>query len=75
MDKVLVVDCREATQVARVMHRSGWTQATVERVIAQQATRAARRAIADAVIFNEGLTLDSSIPWYTACGRRGARTL
>lgn len=56
--KVLVVDCGEATQVARVMRRSGWTQAMVERVVAQQATRAARRAIADAVIFNEGLTLE-----------------
>lgn len=56
--KVLVVDCSEATQVARVMHRSGWTQAMVERVIGQQATRHARRAIADAVIFNEGLTLE-----------------
>lgn len=56
--KVLVVDCSEATQVTRVMHRSGWTQAMVERVIGQQATRHARRAIADAVIFNEGLTLE-----------------
>lgn len=56
--KVLVVDCSEATQVARVMRRSGWTQAMVERVIGQQATRHARRAIADAVIFNEGLTLE-----------------
>lgn len=56
--KVLVVDCSEATQVARVMRRSGWTQATVERVIGQQATRQARRAIADAVLFNEGLTLE-----------------
>ena len=56
--KVLVVDCREATQVARVMRRSGWAEETVQRVVAQQATRAARRAIADAVIFNEGLTLE-----------------
>lgn len=58
VDKVLVVDCREATQVVRVMRRSGWTEETVQRVLAQQATRAARRAIADAVIFNEGLTLE-----------------
>jgi dephospho-CoA kinase len=28
----------------------------VQRVIAQQSTRAARRAIADAVIFNDGLS-------------------
>lgn len=58
VDRVLVVDCAEATQLARVMHRSGWPRETVERVIAQQATRAQRRAIADAVIHNEGLTLE-----------------
>jgi dephospho-CoA kinase len=57
VDRVLVVDCAEATQVARVVQRSGWTAEAVERTIAQQATRAQRRAIADAVIVNEGLTL------------------
>ena len=39
------------------MQRSGWAEDAVERTIAQQATRAQRRAIADAVIFNEGLSL------------------
>ena len=57
VDRVLVVDCAEATQVARVVQRSGWTPDAVERAIAQQATRAQRRAIADAVIVNEGLSL------------------
>jgi dephospho-CoA kinase len=54
--RILVVDCSAETQIARVMARSGWTAAQVERVIAQQATREARRAIADAVIFNDGLS-------------------
>lgn len=58
VDRVLVVDCSEATQLARVMRRSGWPRETVERVIAQQATRAQRRAIADAVIHNDGLSLE-----------------
>ena len=58
VDKVLVVDCREATQVERVVQRSGWTPQAVQAVIAQQATRAARRASADAVIFNDGLGID-----------------
>ena len=58
VDRVVVVDCAEATQVARVVQRSGWTAEAVERTIAQQASRAQRRAIADAVIVNEGLTLD-----------------
>jgi len=57
VDRVLVVDCQEDTQVQRVMQRSGWTAEQVQRVIAQQTPRAARRAISDAVIFNDGLSL------------------
>ena len=55
-ERILVVDCTPQTQVARVMARSGWTAEQVQRVIAQQSPRAARRAIADAVIFNDGLS-------------------
>ena len=54
---MLIVDCSAATQVARVVQRSGWTAEAVERAIANQATRAQRRAIADAVIVNEGLSI------------------
>jgi len=57
VERVLVVDCQEDTQIQRVMQRSGWTAEQVRRVIAQQTPRAARRAIADAVIFNDGLSL------------------
>jgi len=57
VDRVLVVDCSADTQVARVVARSGWTPEAVRRTIAQQATRAQRRAIADAVIVNETLSL------------------
>ena len=57
VDRIVIVDCSPATQVARVVQRSGWTAEAVERAIAQQATRAQRRAIADAVIVNEDLTL------------------
>lgn len=52
-DRILVVDCREATQIDRVMRRSGWSAAQVHQVIAQQATRTQRRAIADAVVHND----------------------
>ena len=55
--RILVVDCSAETQVRRVMARSGWHADQVQRVIAQQASRKARRAIADAVIFNETLSL------------------
>ena len=57
VDRVLVVDCEEATQVMRVMQRPGWTEAAARAVVAQQAPRAARRACADAVIYNEALPL------------------
>lgn len=57
VDRVLVIDADEATQVARVTARSGWSAEAVRAVITQQATRAARRAAADAVIVNERLTL------------------
>ena len=59
VDRILVVDCPEVLQVRRVMQRSGWEAAAVERVVAQQAPRARRRAIADAVIHNgDAMTLD-----------------
>jgi dephospho-CoA kinase len=58
VDKVLVVDCSEATQVERVVRRSGWTPEAVQAVIASQASRSQRRACADAVIFNDGITPD-----------------
>ncbi|MBX3627464.1 MAG: dephospho-CoA kinase [Rhizobacter sp.] len=58
VDRVLVVDCAVETQVMRVMTRSGWSRDAVLAVIAQQASRERRRACADAVIHNDGLTLD-----------------
>jgi dephospho-CoA kinase len=58
VDRVLVVDCDEATQVSRVMARNGWPAETVQRVMSQQANRAQRRAVADAVILNDGLSLE-----------------
>lgn len=58
-ERILVVDCSEATQIARVVARSGWSEEQVRHVIAQQASRTARRAIADAVIHNEALSLDA----------------
>ncbi|MES1980656.1 MAG: dephospho-CoA kinase [Pseudomonadota bacterium] len=58
LDKVLVVDCSEATQVARVVARNGWTPEAVQKVMAGQATRAARRAAADICIYNDGLSLE-----------------
>lgn len=58
VDRVLVVDCREPTQVERVARRTGWTRDAAERVIDSQASRATRRKIADAVIFNDAIDLE-----------------
>lgn len=57
--RVLVVDCAEATQAARVAARPGWNLTMAEAVIAQQIPRAQRRALADAVINNDCLALDA----------------
>jgi len=61
VDRVWVVDCAEEVQLARVMARSGWTESAGRAVIVQQASRAARRAAADAVIHNEGIGLDELV--------------
>ncbi len=52
--RVLVVDCSEATQIARVMGRNGFTREQVEAIMARQARRAERLAAADDIIDNEG---------------------
>ncbi|WP_286743338.1 dephospho-CoA kinase [Aquabacterium sp. UBA2148] len=58
VDHILVIDTEPETQIARVMVRSGWPREAVEAVLAKQATRETRRAIADHVILNEGLSLE-----------------
>jgi len=54
MDRVLVVDCSEETQLKRLLMRDGENVATAQRMIAAQASRADRLAIADDVIENNG---------------------
>jgi dephospho-CoA kinase len=54
VDRVLVVDCSEATQIARVMRRNGLAREEIERILAAQATRAERLAAADDVVDNDG---------------------
>ncbi len=54
LNRVLVVDCPEATQIARVIARSGFTLDEVQAILAAQATRAERLAAADEVIANVG---------------------
>lgn len=53
-DRVLVVDCTEEQQIARVMQRSGLPRDQVEAIMATQANRKERLAAADDVINNDG---------------------
>ena len=57
LDAVVVVDCRTETQIDRVMARNALSRETIENILAAQATRQARRAAADAVLYNDGLSL------------------
>lgn len=57
VERVWVVDCRTETQLERVLQRPGWSRDAALGAIASQATRATRRAAADAVLYNDGITL------------------
>jgi dephospho-CoA kinase len=52
LDRVLVVDCREDLQIARVMARSGLARDEVKAILAAQASRSERLDAADDVIDN-----------------------
>jgi dephospho-CoA kinase len=53
-DRVLVVDCDESVQIERLMTRDGESEAGARRILAAQATRTGRLAVADDVIINNG---------------------
>ena len=53
-DRVLVVDCAESLQRARLAQRDGSTAGMVDAALAAQAPRAARLALANEVIHNDG---------------------
>ena len=54
VDRVLVVDCDEETQVARLLARDAESEAQARRMLAAQSSRAERLAMADDVVSNEG---------------------
>ena len=53
-DRVLVVDAPEALRIERVSRRSGLAPEDVRRIIASQASRGERLAVADDIIDNTG---------------------
>lgn len=52
-DRILVIDCEVQTQIERIMKRSNLTREEAVSIISQQASREARKAIANEVIVNE----------------------
>ena len=54
LDRILVVDTPVAVQHARLMRRDGVDAELADRMIAAQATREARLALADDVVLNDG---------------------
>ncbi|SEP60709.1 dephospho-CoA kinase [Ectothiorhodospira magna] len=58
VDRVLLVDCTEATQKARASHRDGVSAQQIQAILDTQASRTQRLAIADDVIDNEGPATD-----------------
>ena len=56
-DRILVVDCPEDIQIQRVMVRNALKKEAVQAIMATQASRAERLAVADDVVLNDaGLT-------------------
>ena len=55
VDRVLVVDVAPETQIARLVARDGITEDLARSMLAAQATRAARLAVADDIIDNNGV--------------------
>ena len=53
VDRVLLIDCSEATQIARVCGRTGIDEAMARKIVGTQATRQQRLAAADDVLINE----------------------
>ena len=54
IQRILVVDCTEQTQIARTMRRSHLSEAAVRAIMAAQLSRAERLAKADDVLDNNG---------------------
>jgi dephospho-CoA kinase len=59
MDRILVIDCSEDVQLQRLLDRDAEDEGQARRMIAAQASRQDRLAIADDVIDNGG-TLDAT---------------
>ena len=60
VDRILVVDCDEDTQIRRLLERDAETEEQARRILAAQSSREERLTIADDVINNDGDLADTS---------------
>ena len=58
LNKILVIDCTEQTQIIRVMLRNTLKKEDVEKIMTNQATRKMRNSAADILIFNDSITVE-----------------
>ena len=68
LQRILIVDVPESVQLARLLQRDGIDEALARTMIAAQASRRARLAIADDVLVNDG-PLDALSPQIEALDR------
>ena len=59
LDRVVVVDCLESTQIARVQARNQLPSDAIQAIMAQQASRLQRLRKADMVLWNETMSLQA----------------
>ena len=57
-DRILLVDCPVELQIERVMRRNGLSAGEAQAIVAAQATREQRQAIADDIVLNAAQTAD-----------------
>ncbi|MGI9271717.1 MAG: dephospho-CoA kinase [Woeseiaceae bacterium] len=65
VDRILVVDCDEATQIERLLARDAESEDQARRILASQASREERLAIADDVIHNDA-SFDATVAQVSA---------
>ncbi len=69
VDRILVVDCDESTQIQRLMARDADSEGQARRILAAQASRDERLGIADDVVRNDG-DLSATLEQVQALHRR-----
>ena len=73
IQRILVVDCNEDTQIARVASRNSMSKPEINNIIAQQTPRAERLRVADDIIHNDS-DIDNLVAQVTILHKRYLNT-